>query len=245
MLLELGEIIKSFWDKNGDAETKTQLFQTQLTEDDDTQVVEEMHIPGVQYKPPDNSRTFVARITRAFKIAVGVDDNVPKLETLNPGERISYASDSGSIVCKIHYKNDGTIQFDTDADLIVNTDGDLTATVLGATKLISTGDVDITAPNVNITGNLNVTGDIGANGDITADALATAITVLTHFHGGNLGFPTGAAIIAGGGTTPGALPSTNATGDIIDGATTNLSTHTHTQPNDAGGDAESPTSGPV
>ncbi len=215
MFLELGEIRKSFWDKNGDAETKTQLFQTQLTEDDDTQVVEEMHIPGVQYKPPDNSRTFVARITRAFKIAVGVDDNVPKLETLNKGERISYASDSGTIVCSIKYNADGSLDIDADSDI----------------NITSSGDINIEASAVNVN-NCDV---VVTTGDVIADG----ISLKTHFHQGNLGFPTGAPIQAGGGTTPGSLPIADATGEITDGLGVKSKNHAH--PINAGSSAPGPT----
>jgi hypothetical protein len=102
------------------------------------------------------------------------------------------------------------------------------------------GSIDITAPgDVNLTGNLNVTGDV------VADSAVTGISLINHYHQGNLGFPTGTSLMTGGGTTPSSLPSTNSGGDIIDGGSTNLSTHTHTQPNDSGGDTELPTSTPV
>jgi hypothetical protein len=82
-------------------------------------------------------------------------------------------------------------------------------------------------------------------GDVIADFGATNISLLNHYHQGNLGYPTGTAIVTGGGTTPSTPPTTNASGDIIDGSSTNLSAHTHTQPNDSGGDTEGPTSGPL
>ena len=107
------------------------------------------------------------------------------------------------------------------------------------------GSIDISAPaGVNITGDMTVVGLIRATLDIIADYLTTAIRLLTHFHQGNLGFPTGAPIQSGGGTTPNDLPSTNSDGDIIDGSNINLSLHDHSQPNDSNGDSEGDTSAP-
>lgn len=122
-MIEIGKIISSAWKKNRDSDTKTQLFQADLLEDNDTQTLEEMHIPGVQYVPPVDSNGFFGRISEAFKIVLGIDDKVPKLEDLNPGERKAYASKDGAIVCSIWYKDDGTIQIDTTKDLNINTDG--------------------------------------------------------------------------------------------------------------------------
>ena len=82
-------------------------------------------------------------------------------------------------------------------------------------------------------------------GDVIADFGVTNISLLNHYHQGNLGYPTGTAIVAGGGATPTTPPSTNDDGDIIDGSTTNLSTHTHSQGNDSNGDTEVNTSGPL
>ena len=63
--MEIGTIIRSFIDKNRDADDQVLLHQTQMIEDDDIQTVEQIHIPGFQYCPPENSRGFVGRITRA------------------------------------------------------------------------------------------------------------------------------------------------------------------------------------
>jgi phage gp45-like len=102
------------------------------------------------------------------------------------------------------------------------------------------GSIEITAPSdVNITGNLNVTGDV------VADSAITGISLINHYHQGNLGYPTGTSLMTGGGATPGTPPTTNSSGDIIDGGGTNLSTHTHTQGVDSRGDSEAPTSGPL
>lgn len=254
--LYLGEstIVSSEIAANRDAEVETQLFQAQLTEDDDVQTIEELHVPGFQYKPHPESRGFYGRIAEAWKIFVGIDDKVTK-ETLVAGESIHYAYDSGgTIVCKTHYKVDGTIQIDTDLDLTINADGDLNATVSGDTILNSTGDVEITAPNVNITGNLNVTGDINADGDVIADAAATLISLINHYHQGNLGSPTGPSLMTGGGTSPSSPPSTDGTGNIdmngndvinIGGSALTFTGHKHAQGNDSGSDSEVDTDTPT
>jgi hypothetical protein len=82
-------------------------------------------------------------------------------------------------------------------------------------------------------------------GDVIADFGVTNISLLNHYHQGNLGYPTGTPIQSGGGTTPSTPPSTNNDGDIIDGGGTNLSIHTHSQPADSNGDTEQNTSQPL
>jgi phage gp45-like len=103
----------------------------------------------------------------------------------------------------------------------------------GSIDISAPGEINVTAPKVNVTG------------DVIADSGATVISLKNHFHQGNLGYPTGTPIMSGGGSTPATPPTTNASGDIIDGSTTNLSTHTHSQPNDSDGDTESNTSAPL
>jgi len=197
MSMEIGKILRSFIGKNLDSTVETQLFQAELAEDGDQQTIEELHIPGFQYRPAADSRPFIARVTDAWKICLGIDDFITK-EVINEGERLIYADASGAITTKIHLKADGSIDIET----------------LSA---------------------VNVIGDVIADG----------ISLKTHFHQGNLGFPVGAPIQSGGGTTPSSLPTANATGEIIDGPGTNLSTHTHSQANDTGGDTEQDTSAPL
>ena len=92
-------------------------------------------------------------------------------------------------------------------------------------------------------GSIDIATDSSVN--VIGDVIADGISLKDHYHQGNLGFPTGASIMTGGGTTPGSLPSTNSGGDIIDGGSTNLSTHTHSQANDSNGDTEQDTSAPL
>ena len=198
---------------NADDDEETQLLECQLREDDDVQTIEEMHISGVQYNPPVESRAFFSWAWEELKMLIGINDRVPK-EILNPGELLTYASSGGQIVCSVKYNDDGSI--------------------------------DITVPaGGNLIGNFNVTGDTNVDGDVIGDFQSTKISLLNHFHLGNLGVNTGPPVAGSGTPGPATPATTNANGDIIDGTPRNLSTHTHTQPNDSGGDTEGPTSTPV
>lgn len=187
-MIELGRILKTRIGKNRDATQTTQLFQTQLTEDNDVQETEEMHISGVQYNPPVNSTSFISRISSAFKFVVGINDNIPKLTNLNPGERKAYGSKDGGIVCSLWYKDDGTIQIDTDKDLDVNCAGNVDVNATNV-NIIASAEVNITAPDdVNITGDVKITGDVAVTGkieataDVVADSGVSPISILGHRH---------------------------------------------------------------
>ena len=222
--MEIGTIEQSYIDKNRDGDDDVLLHKTQMVEDDDIQTVEQVHIPGFQYHPPDGSRGFIGRITNAWKKMRGVFDLVSRI-TLNPGEIVLYSSSGGSVAA--------SLKFTTNGEAILTAPGGFS--VIADTEI--TGDLDVDGDQTN-------TGDIDAEGDITADYLSSAITLLTHYHQGNLGYPTGTPIQSGGGTTPGTPPTTNAAGDIIDGSSLNLSTHKHSQGNDSNGDTEVDTGGP-
>lgn len=124
MAIEIGKIFRSFIEKNLDSTVPTQLFQAELAEEGDSQTIEELHIPGFQYRPAPSSRTFVARVTGVWKICLGIDDFVPK-ETLLEGERLIYSDAAGIIKTKIHLKVDGSIDIITTS--AVNVTGDVIA----------------------------------------------------------------------------------------------------------------------
>lgn len=112
----------------------------------------------------------------------------------------------------------------------------------------SDGSIEINAPaglkitaDTEITGTLTVSGIIKSLVDIIADYAGSAISLLTHFHQGNLGFPTGTPIQSGGGTTPSSLPTADANGEITDGNGTKSTNHKHSQANDSGGNTEQDT----
>ena len=108
MSIEIGKILRSFLEKNLDSTVETQLFQVELAEEGDSQTIEELHIPGFQYKPSTNNRNFVSRITDAWKICVGIDDFVTK-KVINEGECVIYSQTGGVIQAEIHVKIDGTV----------------------------------------------------------------------------------------------------------------------------------------
>jgi len=88
------------------------------------------------------------------------------------------------------------------------------------------GDIDIEAPNTNHAGNVNITGDVSITGNLTMEGNLTV---------------TGDVDITGDLDMTGT--ATIETDAII--GTKSFLTHTHTQPNDSGGDTESPTLPPT
>jgi hypothetical protein len=239
MKLDIGTILRTFIAANGQDEDPTQICNAQLTEDNDDQTIETQKIPGIQYGPTDGKHGFFGMFRAARKIFLSLWDGIAA-QTLDQGELLIYSSDASSIVAKIHFKKTGTIQIDTDLDLVANVGGK--ATVDAATQ------IDFTAPTINLIGNVNISEILTVEKDAIWNNAVAAISGTNHeSFPGNLGFNVGPPLpIAGGGTpAPATPPSTNASGDIIDGGATNLSAHTHTQPNDSGGDTEGPTSGPI
>lgn len=114
----------------------------------------------------------------------------------------------------------------------------------GKLHIVHSGDVEM-----EIGGDLKVKGDIIANWD------TTPISVVNHPHIGDLGFNTGAPVVVGGGVAPpGSAPTYDSgtnTADLkgmdldnVGTISTTLANHTHNQPNDTGGDVESPTNAP-
>lgn len=239
MKLGIGTILRTFIAPNGQDEDPTQITDSQLTQDKNVQTVETQKIPGVQYGPTDEKHGFYGMFRAARKIFLSLWDGVAA-QTLDQGDLLLYSSDSSSIVAKIHFKKSGTIQIDTDLDLIANVGGK--ATIEAATQ------IDLTASTINLIGNVNISEILTVEKDAIWNNAVAAISGTNHeSFPGNLGFNVGPPLpITGGGVpAPSTPPSTNGSGDIIDGGATNLSTHTHTQPNDSGGDTEGPTSGPV
>lgn len=125
------------------------------------------------------------------------------------------------------------------------------------------GSIELNAPsgfkitaNTEITGTLTVSGIIKSLVDIIADYAAKAISLLSHFHLGNLGYNTGIPVDGAGVPKPANGPTGDSSGnidmkgnDLLNvkdsvGGQTNHSAHGHTQPNDGGGDVEQKTNGP-
>lgn len=96
----------------------------------------------------------------------------------------------------------------------------------GSIELNAPGGFKITA-NTEITGTLTVSGIIKSLVDIIADYAGAAISAIMHFHKGDLQFPTGPAIMTGGGTAPSSLPTAETDGSITDGNGRNTTDHHH------------------
>lgn len=121
--------------------------------------------------------------------------------------------------------------------------------------LKSDGTIEMTG-DTSITGKLTVSDLIRGAKDIIADYLSTAISLLNHFHLGNLGYNTDKPVVGSGTPKPVNAPTGDSSGnidmkgnDLLNikdsvGGQTNHSAHGHQQPNDFGGDAEAKTSGP-
>jgi len=169
MKLEIGSILRSFIGQNRDAEDEVELHQTQMVEDDDIQTVEQQHIPGFQYNPPVESRGFIAKAGKAWKIMLGIFDLVGRV-SLNPGEIILYSSSGGTIQAKMTFKTDGSIE----------------VVVPGGLKI--TGDMEQT-------GDYNLTG----SADISIEATIGGIPYTPHLHidsiGGTGSGPQTAAVV--------------------------------------------------
>jgi len=229
MKLEDGKILNSEIKKNIDAEIATQLFQVELAEEGDAETIEELHIPSFQYRPEDGARGFVGWITRQWRAFLSINDQVTKL-VINKGECVVYSVSGGVIKAKAHFKNDGSIDIEAAAGLNI------------------TGPVNITG-DVDITGNTTVDGTIDATGIIHSDIDVTGpnISLESHLHlgelGGTVGTPTTASVSTPNPATPGVGIDVGSNELTANGK--NLSTHTHAQANDAGGNAEQETNAPT
>lgn len=132
---EKGEILSSFVGKNGNATDNRWLFQAELTEKNDAQIVEKFQHSGFASIPPTGNKIVVQRISNAYVVSVAEYDEIVN-DDLGEGELRIYGSASGSIVCEIYLKNDGSIDIEAPAN------------------------INITSPQVNVTG--DVIADSGA-----------------------------------------------------------------------------------
>lgn len=84
-----------------------------------------------------------------------------------------------------NYLTQSYVKFNVDGSISIVAAGNLTATVGGTTTLNSTGNVNITAPQVIINGTLQVTGDIIDNSGSNTDTMAGMRTKYnSHTHSG-------------------------------------------------------------
>ena len=218
ILNEKGEVIRSFTGKNGNSTDDRWIFQAQLSEAKNSQTVERHQHAGFASRAPEGSKLIITKINGSYLVSVAEYDKILNSD-LAEGETRIYASDGSQIVCEIYFKTDGSIDIEAPTN------------------------INITAPIVNVTG------------DVIADSGATQISLLNHFHLGNLGYNTGTPEPGVGIPKPGNAPTYDDGDQTIDFETVgaknvgtmsqNVENHTHTQPNDGGGDAESPTNAPA
>lgn len=190
-----------------------------MVQDDEHRPIDGIEGETIHYGPLDDS---IASIPTYQRIIMKADGSVE----IKAGE-----------TTEIILIKDGDITIISKTKTIINAIGNVEINTDGDAKITVIGNLDLSAAAATLDCNLTVT-----SGDVIADG----ISLKTHFHEGNLGFPTGIALDSGGGTTPSSLPSTNDAGDIIDGSSKNLSTHTHSQGVDAPtGDTQQNTSTPL
>lgn len=144
------------------------------------------------------------------------------------GTYSEYASDG-----KVKHYGADTMDFESVGDMSfkapnINSEAATKFKVTSPTvEVIASTKVDMTTLELAVSGKLTIGGVIKAIGDIIADSAATAISLLTHFSQGNLGFPTGTPLQSGGGSTPSSPPVGESNGSITDGTGINSASHTH------------------
>ncbi len=94
------------------------ILQLEISSADDIQSVQLMQSAGENSPPPEDSRVIVIPISQAYKLAVGVDDGIEPPEC-DPGEKILYSSDSGTIKAKMYFDASGNITLNDGTDTAV------------------------------------------------------------------------------------------------------------------------------
>lgn len=164
--------------------------------------VEWFDITGEDTAPVNGDKVVVWEVAENYKIAVATKDLITA--AVSAGERKIYSRNSaGAVQAFIHLKDDGSIDASVPGDL--NVDG-----------------------NLNVGGDITATGDISAEGDVVADSAGLAISLIDHYHLGNLGRQTSPSMMTGGSAPPSNPPTTDANGDVITGTKgTSLDDHDH------------------
>lgn len=125
--------------KNRDGLRKVRVLRVEITDPDDLQDVEHMQHAGVDSSPINDSKVFVVKSGEAWKIAVGVNDNIePKAE---PGEYEIYSNSDGQKPVRINLKPDGTLTIEADSDTTVDIGGEHTVEASGKISLNAGGQM--------------------------------------------------------------------------------------------------------
>jgi len=91
------------------------MLTIQVTEEDDTQTMQQVLFCGDQSGIVKESTAFIMEISEAFKVAIGFDDGIKP--EVDEGERKVYSQAAGAIKAFLHLKNSGAIDLHGD-DLI-------------------------------------------------------------------------------------------------------------------------------
>lgn len=107
MKIILGTVTGQEIKQNRDGDHPVRLLQVEFAPDD-VQTVEWMaNSSGDDSAPPVGSRVLVLAISTAYKVAIGIDDEIdPEVEA---GERKLYSSENGAIKAFAYFKKDGGI----------------------------------------------------------------------------------------------------------------------------------------
>jgi phage gp45-like len=112
--MQSGEIKSSEVKKNRDGENSVRVLTVEISDPDDLQSVEHMTQAGEDTHPPAGSKVVILSIGSSWKIAIACDDGIePEVEE---GEKKIYSSDGGAIKAFIHFKKNGDIVINDDAD---------------------------------------------------------------------------------------------------------------------------------
>jgi hypothetical protein len=161
--------------KNRDGDHDVLMLKVEMTEADDVRLVELFTQAGEKFNPPNNTKFAILTIGSAYKIAVACDDGIDP-SGVNPGERKLYSmdEDGGSEVTKLHFKNTGDIDLETDANLNA---------VIGGTAKVTASDISLIGP-VSIQGDVEVEGKIHSTDSVESDMEVKVglINLTTHKH---------------------------------------------------------------
>ena len=95
--------------KNKGSEKNKLVLQLEISDPEDIQSIQLISSSGEVSNPPNGSKVITIPIgTNGYKVGVAVDDNIEP-EQIEPGEKIIYSSDDGTIKSKIYLKKTGEI----------------------------------------------------------------------------------------------------------------------------------------
>lgn len=114
--------------KNRDGENQVRILEVEIDDGDDVQTCEFVIAGGIDYHPPIGAKVFLTGEGNAWKIVIGVDDEV--VPTVGVGEYKTYSVDTSDppvIKGFVHLKSDGEIEIDAagGANVTIEPGGDV------------------------------------------------------------------------------------------------------------------------